>query len=248
VPQQGLITLLKGLPIAARRHRRGQRIGAMHLRHTAEFPKGILQPSAQTLEALRKADHARLPVRVGQHKVVNQVRKRLAANGDLQAAAMRKVRGTQPPRFMNLSEEHFFGRAVQGPPLFDPPLQGPHLTLGEAPRMLPLQPGEQGLGLQAAVERQLLFDLRPDLGKGVQSRSPGMFHAYLAGQLAESAILACGLLIDARFGGGLSLRPTLMIETAQPLDVQIGDHPKPPCRKGLRIGYRTQGLGKSNCR
>jgi hypothetical protein len=37
VPQQTLVTLLKSVPVTARRHGGGQRIGAMHLRHTAQF-------------------------------------------------------------------------------------------------------------------------------------------------------------------------------------------------------------------
>jgi hypothetical protein len=55
VVQQALITLLKRLPIAAGRHRGGQRIGAVHLRHAAQFRQRILQPRAQALEALGEA-------------------------------------------------------------------------------------------------------------------------------------------------------------------------------------------------
>lgn len=161
---------------------------------------------------------------------------------------MGEVGSAESARFVNLGEEHFLGWPLHGPPLLDPSLQGPQLAVGETPRILRLQPGKHGLGQQTRVERQLLLDARPDRGERVRARSPGMLHAHLAGQPAEPPILACRLRVDTGLGRGLSSRPALMVEAAQALDVQIGDHPKPPCRKGLRIGYRQQGTGKSNCR
>ena len=50
---------------AAWLHRRRQPIGAMALGHAAQFPQGVLHPFAETLQALRKTDRARLPVRIG---------------------------------------------------------------------------------------------------------------------------------------------------------------------------------------
>jgi hypothetical protein len=119
VVQQPLITLLKRLSITARRHCGGQRIGAVYLWHAAQFPQGVLQSSAEALEALGEADRAGLPVRVGQHEVVDQVRKWLTVDGDAEAGAVREVGGAQPAGVMHLGEEHFLGRPRQGPPLFD---------------------------------------------------------------------------------------------------------------------------------
>jgi hypothetical protein len=248
VLQQALIALLKRVSLAAGRYGSGQRIGAMHLRHAAQFRQRVLQPGAETLEALGEAGRARLPVRVGQHEVVDQVRKRLTVDGDAQAGAVREVGGAQPAGLMHLGEEHFLGRSVQGPPLFEAPLQGAQLAVGEPARVLALQPGEQRLGFQAGVEGQQVLDLGPDVGEGIGPCSPGMVHAYLTGQPAEPAILAGGLVVDAGLGGGLSLGPTLMIEVVQTLDVPIRDHPKPPCRNGLRIRYGVPQTGKSNRR
>ncbi len=124
VLQQALIPLLKRVPLAAGRHRSRQRIGAMHLRHAAQFRQRVLQPGAETLEALGEAQRARLPVRVGQHEVVDQVGKRLTVDGDAQAGAVREVGGAQAAGLMHLGEEHFLGRSVQGPPLLEAPLQG----------------------------------------------------------------------------------------------------------------------------
>ncbi len=154
VPQQRLVTELKGPPITAGRDGRRQGVGTMHPGDTAQLGQGILQAVAEALEALGEADRAGLPVRVGQHEVVDQVRKRLAVDGHLQAAGVREVGGAQPARLVDLAEEHLLGRPVQGTPLLDVPLQGAQLPLGKATRVLTLQPLEHGLGLQARVEGQ----------------------------------------------------------------------------------------------
>jgi hypothetical protein len=248
VTQQARIALLKRVPIAAGWHGRRQRIGAMHSGHAAQFGQGVLQPVAEALEALAEADRARLPVRVGQHEVVDQVRERHATDGDLQAGGMCEVRGRQPAGFVDLAEEDLLGRPVDAAPLLDVTLQGAQLAVGKTTGILALQPAKQGVGLQAGVQLQQLLDPWPDVGKGIAAGSPGMGHAHLTGQLAEPPVLASGLVVDAGLGGGLALGQVQLIEAAQPTDVLIGDHPKPPCRKGLRIGYAAQLYGKSNCR
>jgi hypothetical protein len=83
VPQQRLVTPLKGRAIAAGWDRGRQGVGAMHLGNAAQLGQGVLQAVAEALEALGEADGAGLPVRVGQHEVVDQVRKRLAVDGHL---------------------------------------------------------------------------------------------------------------------------------------------------------------------
>jgi hypothetical protein len=205
VPQQRLVTPLEGWPIAAGRDGGRQGIGAMHLGSAAQLGQGVLQAVAEALEALAEADAAGLPVRVGQHEVVDQVRKRLAVDGHPQAAGVREVGGAQVAGLVDLAEEHLLGRPVQGAPLLDVPLQGAQLPLGKAAGVLALQPVEHGLGLQAGVEGQLLLDARPDVRERVGSRPPGMLHAHLAGQPAEPAVLTRGLVVDAGLGRGLTL-------------------------------------------
>ena len=248
VPEQLRITLLERGPVLARRHGGRQRIGAMHLRHAAQFGQGVLQAFTEALEALAEADRPRLPVGVGQHEVVDQVRKRLAADGDVQPGAVREVGRTQPARFMHLGEKDFLGRAVQRPPLLDVPLQGAHLAVRKTTGILPLQPGEQRLAFQARVDAELFGAPLPDVGKRIGPGSPSMVHTHLAGQLAESPILAGSLVVDPGPGRRLTFAQVQQVEAAQTPDVQIGDHPKPPCREGLRLGYRAQLSGKSNCR
>jgi hypothetical protein len=122
------------------------------------------------------------------------------------------------------------------------------LPLGKAAGVEALQPVKQGFGLQAGVEDQLFLDLRPDIGERIGACSPGMLHAYLTGQLAEPAVLAGSFVVDAGSGGGLTFGQTLLIQASQTSDMQIGNHPKPPCGKGFRIAYRAQRAGKSKCR
>jgi hypothetical protein len=154
VPQQRLVTSLKGRAIAPRRDGGRQGIGAMHLGNPAQLGQGVLQALTEALETLAEADAAGLPVRVGQHEVVDQVRQRLAVDGHLQAAGVREVGGAQLAGLVDLAEKHLLGRPVQGTPLLDVPLQGAQLPLGKATRVLTLEPLEHGLGLQAGVEGQ----------------------------------------------------------------------------------------------
>jgi hypothetical protein len=233
VPQQCLVAPLKGRPIAAGWDRGRQGVGAMHPRNPAQLGQGILQAVAEALEALGEADRAGLPVGVGQHEVVDQMGKWLAVDGHLQAAGVREVGGTQVAGPVDLAEEHLLGRPVQGAPLLDVALQGAQLPVGEAAGVLALKPVEHGLGLQAGVEGQLLLDARPDLGERVRSRPPGMRHAHLAGQPAEPAVLARGLIVEAGLGGGLAPGQSLVVQAAETADLQVGDHPKPPCGKGF---------------
>jgi hypothetical protein len=120
--------------------------------------------------------------------------------------------------------------------LLEAALQGPQLAIGEASGITALQVGEQGLGLQSGVEPQHLVEERPDVVEGVGPGAVVTVHdSDLAGQLAEAAILAGGLGIEAGPGSGLFLGPVLQVEVAQAAHLSIGDHPKPPCEEGLRI-------------
>jgi hypothetical protein len=183
VPQQRLVAGREGRrAFGPRRDGRRQAIGAVQLRHAAQGVQRVLQALAEALETLGEAERARLPVGVGQHEVVDQVRQWLAPDGDAQVGGVREVAGAQAARMMDLAEEHLLGTAVQGPPLLDVPLQGAQLAVGEAPGETTLQVVEQGLGLQAGVEAQLLFELRPDHREGVGPCAIVPCHAsHLAG-------------------------------------------------------------------
>jgi hypothetical protein len=71
VGQQCLVTLGKLLLLGEVVYSGAHAIGTMSLRHTTQFDERVLQALAQGLEALREADRRRLPVRVGQHEMVD---------------------------------------------------------------------------------------------------------------------------------------------------------------------------------
>lgn len=96
----------------------------MALRHAAQLPQGFLQAGAETLKAFGKTQAAGLPIRVGQHKVVEQMCKRLTLHRDAQARQVAKVRRTQLPGPVFLSKENFFGRPFERSPDLELTLQG----------------------------------------------------------------------------------------------------------------------------
>ncbi len=225
VSQQRLVPLLEHLRLRlAGLHRRRQPVCPVHRRHPAQLPQGVLQPLAEALQALREAHRPRLPVRVGQHEVVHQVGKGRAGDGHSQLRAVREVRGTQPTRLVDLGEEHLLRWAVLGPPPLDPPLQGPQLPLGEAAGVLPLQGLEQGLGLQAGGQAQLLLDPGPDVGEGVGACPPGVLHTHLAGQPLEPPVLAGRLAGHPGLARRLLPGQPLEIEAVETSHLVISDH------------------------
>ena len=224
--EQRLVALLERLrPFDARLHRRRQPIGAMTLGHAAQFPQRILHPFAEALQALREADRARLPVRVSQHKVVDQVRERGAVDRHAKLAAMREVAGAEPAGMMDLSEEDLLGRPFESTPFPAASLQSPQLTVRESAREASLQVGEKRLGFQAGMELELRLELRPDLSKGIGACQPISVHDFdLAGQLAEPAILACRLRVHAGLDRRQFLRGSVVIETTEHPQLRMGDH------------------------
>jgi hypothetical protein len=186
----------------ARRDRGGETVGAVNGGDTAQLPQRVLQPVGERLERLGEADRTGLPVRVGEHEVVDQVLERLAVDRDPQVGHVREVGRTQPPGRVDLGEEHLLGRPPGGPPRLDPPLEGAELPVGEPAGVFPLELPEEGQRLQSRVEGQTLDDAGPDVGERVRVSPPRVGHPYLAGEPAEPAVLAGGLGIHARPEGG----------------------------------------------
>jgi hypothetical protein len=224
VVQQGLVTPLERLGPAAGLDGRGQAVGAVQLGHAAEFPEGVLQALTEALQALGEADRARLPVGVGQHEVVDQVREGAAMQGDAQLGAVGEVRRTQAAGVVDLGEEHFLGGAVLGPPPLDPSLQGPQLPVGEASGVQPLQGLEEGLGLEGRAEGQLLLDPGPHVVEGVRACSPVVLHGNLAGQPVLLPVLAGGLAVEAGPRRGQGKRSPLLQGPAETADLLVSDH------------------------
>ena len=226
VPQQRLVAALEDLRLGPRRHRRGQAVGAVDLGHAAQLPQRVLQPLAEALEALGETDRTRLPIGVSEHEVVDQVRERRPRHGHAQVLAVGEVAGAQPAGLVDLAEEHLPGRPVQRPPALDPPLEGAELAVGEAAGVLPSQVLEQGLGLQAGVDRQQLLQLRPDVGEGIGPCAPVVPHADLARQPSQPPVLARRLVVHAGLGRRSPPGDTTEVEAAEAAHLVIGDHPK----------------------
>src|ERR1035441_10796592 len=75
---QALVTIRELCRISHVVDRRREPVGAVPMRHFAQLPQRVLQPLAQALKTLGKAYRSRLPVRVRQHEVIDQVRKTLS--------------------------------------------------------------------------------------------------------------------------------------------------------------------------
>jgi hypothetical protein len=73
VPEQRPVPVGERGPGGAGRDGGGQPVGPVHVRDAAQLPQGVLEPVRQGLVTLGEADGPRLPVRVGQHEVVDQV-------------------------------------------------------------------------------------------------------------------------------------------------------------------------------
>jgi hypothetical protein len=248
VGQQCLITLAELLLLGEVVDSRAQAIGAMALRHAAQLDERVLQAFAQSLEALRKADRRRLPVRVGQHEMVDQVVEALPLDGDTQVVHRGEIRGTEPAGLVDLGEEDLLGWAGSRAPATDVPLQGAQLVVGEASRPTPLQLLENGLGLEAGIRFEELAHHGPDLLEGVGPRPPGVRFSGLTRPLPHVPVFACGLFVHVRPPRRPRQRLAVSQQAEQLQDLLVRDHRNPPCAKKLRLAYRQLLSGKSNCR
>ena len=183
----------------------------MVLRHPTQLPQGILQTQTQALIALREAHRPRLPVRPAQHKMIQHVCKGNPADRDAQTLHMREVRFTPFPRLIDLGEEDFLARTLQGPPPPHPPLERPKLPVLILARLFPLQSLKQRLRFQAGVVLQKLLGPRPIPLKCIFPRLPVVHRSALARQLAQVPIPPRGLVAHPRFRRR-RLQPLLSID------------------------------------
>jgi hypothetical protein len=178
--------------------RQGHAVGAMPLGHAAQSVQRVLESFTQTGEALGEAQRHVFPVRVGQDKVIDQVRERFPLDGHVETVHVREVRSTQPAGVVDLGEEDFLGRTVLGLPLTNAALQRAAYRLRILAGILTLQPLPQSLGLQLGLAREQFLQAGPDLGERIGPGAPGVGLARLAGQLAGLAVFARGFAIHAR--------------------------------------------------
>ncbi len=175
----------------------------MSPRNSSQFPQGVLDSFGEALKALGEADGAGLPVGVGEDEVIDHVVEQLAEDGDAELGHAGEVTLGEPPRLVDLREEHLLGRPFEGPPLFDSALQATELDVGKATREAALEVEEKGLGLEARVEPEQFEEFGPDILERVLPGPPGMRDSPLTGKRVRVAVLACRLLVDAALVGGL---------------------------------------------
>jgi hypothetical protein len=239
VPQQRLVLGRVLLGVAVVMHRHGHAVGAVPLGRPAQLPEGVLRPLTQAGEALGEAQGHVLPVRGGQHEVVDQVREGLPVDRHPQRVHVAEVGGAQTPRLVDLGEEHFLGGPVLGLPLPHPPLQGAARPLPVALGDFLLQPAQQGLGLQGRLALEQLLQPRPDVGERVGPGAPGARGAGLTGELPEVAVLAGGLAVHACLHRRLGQRCSVLQSLAEFLDLGVrrlsaGSHRQPLCGGSCR--------------
>ena len=200
MPHQGFIALGEVFRMIQRMDGGTEAVGYVGLGHATQFPQGVLQTVAQTLETFGEANRRRLPVRVGQREVINQMLKELTLDRHPQRCHVREIGGAQLARLVGLREVDFFSRSFQRPPDFDPSLQGAQLAILKAPRIATLEIIKQGFRLKARIVVEFFLDLMPYISERVGARPPGVLHAVLAGQSTRAAILARGLLVHPGLG------------------------------------------------
>ncbi len=96
---------------------------------------------------------------------------RLAGDGHTQIIHVGEIRSGQVSGMMHLGKHHRLVRTAAPPPLVNPPLERSPLRVGKPTWVLILQPAKQRDGLKFRLGFQPRFDLGPDLGERVRSRS-----------------------------------------------------------------------------
>ena len=201
---------------------KGHPVRPVTLGHSAQFPQGVLHPGAEAGEALGKAHAHVLPVRVGQHEVVQQVRQGLPLNAYVQPLHVCEVRRPKPPCFMHLAEVNLLGWSVLALPLPHPPFHRSPLPLPVLAGVFPLQPVHQRLGLQRRLSLQQFLQARPDINQWIGPSPPGVGAAALTGQSPLVAILPCGLAVHACFHRRVLQRCPPVQVAAKFLDLFVG--------------------------
>ena len=130
--------------------------GSATYTYAAQVEKRVLQTRAQALEAFRKTDRPRFPIRVGQHKMVEQMIEASARNRHPQLRQTAKIRLRKNGRMMDLREINFPGRTIQSAPTLHLALKRSQLTVGEVARKAALKIKKKSLRLQTRIQTNRL--------------------------------------------------------------------------------------------
>jgi hypothetical protein len=225
-------------------HRRRQRIAAVLPGHPAQVPERLLQPVRQRLERLRRTHRHRLPVRIRQDEVVDQVVERLPGDRDGQPVHGREIRRREVAGPVHLTEHHRLPRSRGRPPPPHPPLEGPTVRIAELARVFPTQPVEQRLGEQPRLGPQSLLHRRPDRRERIHPRPVRAGRLPRTRQRPVVAIMSGRLLAHPCSPGRQGQRRSHFEVAVQPPNLAIRNHRIPPNLRELRSwpDYQKEGI------
>src|ERR1019366_6015455 len=165
----------------------------------------------------------RLPVRVRQNEVIDQVRKTLPLYRHAQLFHVREVGSAQPPRKMLLCKEHLPGRTISRTPSLHPALQRAQLSILKTAGALPLQILEHRLGLKTGVILKQLLNIVPDLNKWVRTCPSTNCHRKLAWQPPTTTIFPRRLRVHSCLGRRYLLAFLCVYQRKQPPNLLVCD-------------------------
>jgi hypothetical protein len=215
--------------------RRTEAVAAVPTGHAPQPPKRFLQPAAQRLERLGKADCYRLPIRVRQREVVYHVVKRLGGDRHTQRIHAREIRRPQAARIMDLRKHHLLTAAMPGPPVTNPTLERPPLRVRKPAGITILQPIEERECPQPRFGLKTLLHFRPYFGERIHPCPPCSPQLPHRGQPSQIPILPGRLLIHARFPRRCRHALATREQPTQLSHLTIRDHRNLLWFKGLRI-------------
>src|SRR2546421_11977354 len=108
-------------------HGSTQMVGPMLMWHATDLPERFLQTFGERLKGFTETNTGRFGVGVGQHQMVEHMRKGFARNGDAKILHMRKIGLSTFPGNVLLFKHDLSFWSMQRTPMSDMTLQGPYL-------------------------------------------------------------------------------------------------------------------------
>lgn len=162
VTHQRRIPVCQFAPTRVISHSSSQRITAMTLRDTSEFPERFLNAGTERFKRFGKTERHTFDITVRQHAVEKRVIKSLSGYLDAQFIAHGEVTGGQSSGLMLLVKEDRLTRTMQTPPPVDAPLKRSTCRIRKLPVLSLLQPLKQCPGFEPRFLLKSFLNLVPD--------------------------------------------------------------------------------------
>lgn len=196
--------------------------------------QGILKPHRQGFVRLRVTKVNGFPVRIGEDRVEQQMRKRSPADSHPQFCQRHEIEGNHIPGVMHLGKDHFLLHVVVELPICHAAFQGSADRVSD--HRLPLrrvvfllEPSQEGDRLQARVLREEGFHFGPIIRQRIFARAVvARLLLQLAGQLAGIAILSDRLLTHSQLPCHTCYRLPLIEHQQCHTHLPVRGHRKPP--------------------